>query len=538
MRIAWFGKWRGRGARFVIVALAATNWLATWSASCVRAADAREAALSAAVATVTDGELLGHAGTLADDALEGREAGSRGGLAAARYIEGRLSAARLRPAGEAGAFAQRFNGNMQNLLAVLPGSDPQLADEVVLVGAHYDHVGYGSRANSNGPIGYIHNGADDNASGVAAVLEIVDALVTIDYRPRRTILFAFWDGEEKNLLGSRHWVRRPTLPLKSVKTAVNVDMVGRLRDGVLTVGGTRTGYGSRRLTSSERLPAGMRLDYSWEFKENSDHWPLFEAGVPSLVINTGLHDDYHRPSDDVEKLNVAGMRQVSQYLVEVVMRLADADELPKYRAAGRGETPSLAVVREAPLPPFPARAPVEWAARAAGDPAGVLVVAVRTTAGAEPLDLRPGDRVIGCDGRPIAALGELESHLLVAAKAVRLQVVGREADQPREVLLPLAGKPLRFGASWRADESEPGTVFLTRVVPYSAAARAGLAVGDRIDAVDGAPFADAAELLARLQESLDSGARELALRVERQGRVRTLAVDLTSPTEPSRDATL
>ena len=494
-----------------------------------RAADSREATLAAAMATVTTGELSSHAGVLADDSLEGREAGSRGGLAAARFVESRLQDAGVKPAGDSGRFAQRFNGNMQNLLATLPGSDPALAAEYVVIGAHYDHVGYGSRRNSNGPIGYIHNGADDNASGVSAVLEIVDALTAVDYHPRRSILFAFWDGEEKNLLGSRHWVRQPTVPLGAVKAAINVDMVGRMVDGALIVGGSRIGYGSRQLLASERLPADMHLDFTWEYKENSDHWPLCAAGVPSYFVNTGLHEDYHRPSDDVEKLNVPGMQHATQYLVDVVMRLADADELPKFRPAGRGETPELRPHRERPLPPIAPRAAVEWAAPVSGDARGVLVVAAGVDDQHKPLPLVAGDHVIACDDATMHSVAQLEALLLVATDSVELSVVRSGADAPLTVTLPLTGKPLQIGASWRADEAEPGAVFVTRVVPNSAAARAGLAVGNRIDRVAGEPFADADGLLLRLRELLASDTTEIPLRVETAGRIRTIVIDTRRP---------
>ena len=123
----------------------------------------------------------------------------------------------MQPGGDNGGYLQRFSPAYQNLLAIVPGTDPALSGEYVLLGAHYDHVGYGTWRNSNGPTGYIHNGADDNASGVSALLEIVDALHRTHWQPRRTIIIAFWDGEEINLLGSRYWVKHPPCP--STKSA-------------------------------------------------------------------------------------------------------------------------------------------------------------------------------------------------------------------------------------------------------------------------------------------------------------------------------
>ncbi|MCG8584485.1 MAG: M28 family peptidase, partial [Pirellulales bacterium] len=131
--------------------------------------------LSAAMESIAKGDLSKHVETLADDALEGRAAGTRGGYAAAKYIQGEFVRIGLEPAGEDDRYTQLFNAGYRNLLGILPGSDEKLRREVILVGAHFDHVGYGTWTNSRGPIGYIHNGADDNASGTSAVLEIAEA---------------------------------------------------------------------------------------------------------------------------------------------------------------------------------------------------------------------------------------------------------------------------------------------------------------------------------------------------------------------------
>src|SRR5262249_45517286 len=162
------------------------------------------------------------------------------------------------------------DGNYHNILAVVEGSDPQLRDEYVLIGAHYDHVGYGNARNSYGPFGMIHNGADDNASGVAGMLEVARAVAQLASRPKRSILFAFWDGEEKGLLGSQYWVEHPTVPLKSVTLAINADMIGRLRNATVTVYGVRTVRGLRRLVSHQNQIANLLLDFTWENKPDSD----------------------------------------------------------------------------------------------------------------------------------------------------------------------------------------------------------------------------------------------------------------------------
>ena len=496
----------------------------------------RKAALEAALATVTAGELREHAGVLADDTLEGREAGSRGGRAAARYLEGRLRAMGLQAGGANGGYLQRFNPNYQNILAVLPGADPKLRTEYVLVGAHYDHVGYGSRRNSNGPVGFIHNGADDNASGVAALLEVMDALTKSGWQPRRSILFSFWDGEEINLLGSRHWVREPTVPLKDVRLAINLDMVGRMKNGRLEVGGTRTGFGLRRLLSTANLPDEMWLDFTWEFKENSDHWPLAEAGVPSLILHTGIHGDYHRPSDDMEKLNFEGIQQSAAYLLEALCRVADEDDLPAYREAGRSDYPFMRRLREAPLAPLAPRLGLKWDWRAERETHRMLVASVTPGSAAQRAGLRVGDEIKTIDASAITNEEQLPAAVLRAASEITLAVV-REEEEAQPIRVPLDGAPVELGISWREDPAAPGAVYVTRVVPFSPAGRAGIAIYDRIYTIEGESFAGQDDLLKRVKERL-AAHESIQFEVERAGRLRTVAVAMGPPAAAMEDPSL
>ena len=521
-----------------VLASVATALVVAASRSIAHADDyGRAALLDAAIATITPQELRDHAGFLADDTLEGREAGKRGGRTTAQYLERQLKAAGMTPGGDNGGYLQRFSPNYQNVLAVLPGTDPQLQGEYILLGAHYDHVGYGTWRNSNGPTGYIHNGADDNASGVSALLEIVDAWRRTQWQPRRSIIIAFWDGEEINLLGSRHWVKRPTVPLESVRLAVNIDMLGRLREGRLEVGGTRTAPGLRRMLSSDHLPADMWLDFSWEYKENSDHWPLFMAGVPSLLFHTGLHDDYHTPRDDIEKLNIPGIRLAAAYVLQAVSLAADAEDLPKFRPASRSENPSVQKAKEAPLPPPAPRLGLTWLWTGTGEEHVLRVDELTPGGAAETAGIRLGDFVVAIDGTPLANEFQLAATVLRAEKEVTLSVV-RDGEAPIPVTVALAGTPTQLGLSWREDDAEPGAVFITRVVPHSPAARAGLKLYDRIYALEGEPFASGDALLERVRELLATEPAALQFEVETAGHIRTVGVDMELPTEPDGDATL
>lgn len=510
--------------------------LAVWSPECsARAADALW--LDSARSSITSSELLAHASFLADDMLEGREAGSRGGHAAAKYVLERIEASGLEPVGVGGHFTQPFPGNSQNLLAVLPGADPALRDEYILVGAHYDHVGYGNRRNSYGPIGFIHNGADDNASGVSTVLEVIDALTQVDHRPRRSILFAFWDGEEKGLLGSKYWIRHPTVPLSSIRLACNLDMVGRMREGRLEIMGARTGAGLRELLSSPTLGDGTWVDFTWEYKDNSDHWTFYQSGIPSLCIHTGLHEDYHRPSDDVEKLNIDGMRLVGRYFLEQLCEMADADQLPDYRPQSRFETPYSQKRLERPLPDLAPRIDFSWTFQAGARPT-LLVERVPYRSRAEQAGLRAGDAIVAVDAMPITNAALLPAVALRNESEVTVTVERDGVDEPLQLEIPLAGEPVALGLSWRENPAEPEAVYVTRVVPYSPAALAGIELFDRIYALDGAPIRGQADLLARVGEQLAGNVASLRLEIESRGQLRETIVSLELPTKATGDSSL
>ena len=394
--------------------------LAAWTVvSPPSASAATKHLLAAAMDSITSDELYQHVEVLADDVYEGRSAGSRGGHAAAQYIVQELRHYDLTPAGTNGDYLQKFNGDWRNILLLLPGDDPQLEQELIVVGAHYDHVGRGNGNNSYGPTGKIHNGADDNASGVSVMLETIEAIAASGLRARRSILFAFWDGEERGLQGSRHWIANPTLPLVRVKLAITIDMVGRLREGRLYVLGTRSGYGMRRLMSGP-VPDPLWLDFGWELSANSDHWPFLERRVPVALLHTGLHRDYHRPSDDAEKINRAGMREVSRYLMGVLMKVADEERLPEFRERVRRETDGMQRELERPLPRMSLRnwpshrdkprLGVSWREDKA-EPGSVILTQVVEETPAAAAKLAVHDRIYEVNGEPFVDAAAFQSMI-------------------------------------------------------------------------------------------------------------------------------
>ncbi len=490
----------------------------------------KNSSYQAALNSIRAEELGEQVEQLADPSMEGRESGTRGGLAAADYLVEQYTKLHLLPRGANGQFTQPFAPNFRNVLAFIQGSDPKLKDYVVVIAAHYDHIGYGGRGFSLGPYGYLHPGADDNGSGTSAVLELAKAFTVLSTPPKRSILFANWDAEEKGLLGSKHWVANPTVPLDHIVAAINLDMIGRLRDEHLMVFGTRSGYGWRRLVSSQNEGDALRLDFSWTLKPNADHFPFFDHGIPVLMFHTGLHDEYHRPSDVAKLINRTGLTQVTRLLFGVLYELADQPETVRYREAARHETPDLEQsLFGSPLKPVD-RLGVQWL-EDASKTGGVRVSTLTSGSPAERAGVHVGDSIIRFAGREIRTDDDFFSAVSAAESPATVTLERPGEKKPLELHVKLAGNPMRWGILWRVDEAEPGVIILAHIVPGSLAAQAGLRVGDRIYGVAGRNFADEA-VFAQLAKSLPL---PLQLLVERDGRLRTVILQIPR-VEPAKRA--
>jgi hypothetical protein len=233
---------------------------------------------------------------------------------------------------------------MKNVLGLLEPDAPTTGEaggassrETVVVGAHYDHVGlghFGSLANATGEI---HNGADDNASGTSALIEVAGWLAARRTSLRRRVLFVAFSGEELGLLGSKHYVQAPLVPNDEVVAMLNLDMVGRLDKNRLFVGGTGTSPVWPAMI--ERLNGdGGRFDLvCWPGgKAPSDHTSFYEANIPVLFLFTGLHGDYHRPSDDPRTLNYAGHERVAAFAAALAFEAANLPERPQFTRCDAG----------------------------------------------------------------------------------------------------------------------------------------------------------------------------------------------------------
>jgi hypothetical protein len=532
------------------------------SLSAVNASAAEANSLESVLKSISAEGMQQQINFLADDALEGRGTGSRGGRAAGSYLELQFEKLHLLPAGEKGTFFQEFDAGSRNILATLEGSDPQLKRQYIVVSAHYDHVGYGSPRNSYGPIGYIHHGADDNASGVAGLLALAEALGKLPQHPRRSLLLALWDGEEEGLLGSRHWIKHPTVPLEQVAIAVNMDMIGRLRNQRLDVYGTRTGFNLRRMLSQEGTGLDLLVNFHWDLKPDSDHYSFIEHGIPALLLHTGLHADYHRPSDTADKINSAGMREVTQLALRLVLDLADADQVTGLRKTWHDDGAAAKAALEQAPPPGLGRLGVSWnqADNERGELPGLQLTAVEPNSSAERAGLRAGDRIIRFAQHEIHSAAELRSTVLAAENPVTIVIERQGPDrsepdrqaplgqgtesksrdqqktskaQEQALTANLSGEPVRVGLSWQVDDAEPQSVIVVGVVPDSPAERAGIKPTERIYQVDGKDFSSGGEF----QSLLLTAPNPLELVVEQQGQIRRIHLvrtgDKTTPGGPA-----
>jgi Zn-dependent M28 family amino/carboxypeptidase len=217
----------------------------------------------------------------------------------------------------------------RNVIGLFPGKG-DLAKEIVVVGAHYDHVGMGGAGSLAPGTIAVHNGADDNASGTTTMLEVAHRLSTNSATNRRTLVFMAFSGEERGLLGSAHYVRNPRFALEDTVAMVNMDMVGRMTEDQLTIFGTGTA------TEFDSLVDKLNTKYKFDLNKDpagrgpSDHQSFFEKKIPVFHFFTGLHNDYHRPSDDFDKINLNGMVRITDMVTELVEILVTQDTKPTF----------------------------------------------------------------------------------------------------------------------------------------------------------------------------------------------------------------
>jgi len=277
---------------------------------------------------------------LASDEFKGRETGTEEELKAAEYIMGQMAEMGLEPKGNAGTYYQTFTfkprkdphqqvGFQEVGDSTITGTNvigfiDNKSSNTAVIGAHYDHLGYGGEGSLHRGEPAVHNGADDNASGVAVLLDLASKIK--DTKLATNYLFITFSGEEMGLLGSNFFTKNPTLNLDVVSYMLNLDMVGRLReDKTLSVSGTGTSPIWPQVLNASN--PGFKLVLKESGVGPSDHTSFYLQDIPVLHFFTGQHEDYHKPSDDAEKLNYDGMRLISSYLFSLVQELDDDKKL-------------------------------------------------------------------------------------------------------------------------------------------------------------------------------------------------------------------
>ncbi len=331
---------------------------AVWFALVLTASGCSDSVAPEVTAAISEATLLEHLSFLADDSLYGRGAGSPQELRAAEYLRDEFVAYGLEQGvpGYLQAFAlssfqfgtratnsEGGNDNgaaasvqedtlwSHNVIARLTGRG-RLAGQWVILGAHYDHLGWDRVADDSI---IIYNGADDNASGTSLLLEIARYLSdyltfgaggSIDHR---SVMFHAYGAEERGLLGSYYYASNPTVPVDSIVAMINLDMVGRLRNRTLMIGGAHTAE-VWDLLLTEANGDGLVLDYFDGSLGRSDHYPFYLLGKPVLFFHTGLHAEYHQPEDDVWLINLEGMVEVGSLALTVLLDVATSKEPPVF----------------------------------------------------------------------------------------------------------------------------------------------------------------------------------------------------------------
>lgn len=316
----------------------------------------------------------------------------------------------------------------RNVIGLVRGSGPN-ADEYVVIGAHYDHLGIQD--------GKIHNGADDNASGTSAVVEICEAIAKVPTRNRSLLCMAF-TGEEIGLLGSEHYAANSTVPIQSVTAMINLDMIGRWTPGVeeneLAIQGLGTGDSFQQIVDRHTQPAGIKYLPDPSAKGPSDHASFYESKVPSLFFFTGVHEDYHRPGDDVEKINAAGAAQIATLVGNVTLDLLNTEQRPKFQTVEkqarifRGPPPSPVVMGIMPDPEQDSSKP------------GWLIGEVVPTGGASKAGMKAGDRILTLDGSQINKLADYYKATANKKAGDVVSVVVRRGSEEVTLQIELAAR--------------------------------------------------------------------------------------------------
>jgi hypothetical protein len=369
----------------------------------------------------------------------------------------------------------RHEVSAANVVGIRDGSDPTLKNEFIVIGAHYDHLGLGGEGSLAPRQGEIHHGADDNASGTAGMLELARLFASLEFRPRRSIVFIAFSGEEEGLLGSNYYVNHPIVPLANTVAMINMDMIGRMKDNKLIIGGVGTASGWREVLAAANAPERMKVSVapgaaaevprpisttarievpvvsgsngnpvvSLSFEKSfdltlnedgfgpSDHSSFYAKQVPVLFLWTGTHDDYHKPSDTAEKINYSDEARLLGLVARVIHAIDSNEKRPVYTVA-KSDSTGRAMGFRVYLGTIPNYAETND---------GLLLDGVRDDSPAAKAGLKAGDKIVKLAGHDVRNIRDYTYSLgeMKAGQEYEIELM-RGGERLKLVITPAARK--------------------------------------------------------------------------------------------------
>jgi aminopeptidase N len=377
--------------------------------------------------------LSAHLEALTAEQNEGRGVGSEGLELATAYVAEQFKQAGLAGGGDAGSYFQSWEEadgpdgapvSLQNVIGVLPGTNTDWRAQSVILGAHLDHLGFGWPDVHAGDEGKIHPGADDNASGIAVLLELA-TLLGAQLEPERTIIFVAFSGEEWDLRGSRHYVENmQRWPVSSAMAMINLDTIGRLNDRKLTIFGTGSATEWVHIVRGIGFTTGVEAKSVADDLGGSDQKSFLDAGLPAIQLFSGGHEDYHRPADTVDKIDITGMIKAAIFARETIVYLSDRED-PLTSTLSTGD----AAPQRSPAPTGGRKVSLGTMPDFGFPGPGVKVDSVREGSAADQAGLLAGDKIVAIDGVALTDLRSYSDILKKHSPGDQIQVlVDRDGD--------------------------------------------------------------------------------------------------------------
>mgnify|MGYP000373217078 FL=1 len=317
-----------------------------------------------------------------------------------------------------------------NIIGMIPGNHDNHKNEYIVIGAHFDHLGFGGQ--SSGSLApderSIHNGADDNASGIAGVLEIAEKLKANQFELNRSILFMGYNAEEQGLLGSKYYVNNPTVPLKNIITMINMDMIGRMSNNKITVGGTGTSSAFDLILNNIEKNHDLFFTKSPEGFGPSDHSSFYINDIPVLFFFTGAHNDYHKPSDDWAQINVESEKKILDMIYDIVIQIDQLEIKPVFTEAGpKGPSQSRTSfkVTFGIIPSYSSNA------------IGLEIDGARQGGPAQQAGIKKGDIIIEIEGKSISNIYDYMYRLAELKTGQSVEVIVQRGDKELKLILNL-----------------------------------------------------------------------------------------------------